>query len=142
MRNENVNEPQNQQSCQNVVKSRFFAQYWGTKTLYIGGVGLVEVGAGGWNLKHPDFFLQLKPLSQAKRDDLLKAYYMIWEEGDLEDLEKDYKEAKEWFNNYGSKNFVKFNQEQVDFLRHNGYAIPFMGYSVQDLISFGWLQLL
>ena len=38
-----------QQSCITAVKSRFFAQYWGTKTLYIGGVGLVELGKGGWN---------------------------------------------------------------------------------------------
>ena len=53
-----------EQCAQTDVKCRFFAQYWGTKTMYVGGVGLVEVGKGGWNLKHPDFFLQLKPLSK------------------------------------------------------------------------------
>lgn len=45
------------------VRCRFFAQYWGVKALYVGGVGLEKVGEGGWNLKHPQFFLKLKPLS-------------------------------------------------------------------------------
>ena len=32
--------------------------------------------------------------------------------------------------------------EVVDYLRSKGYAIPFMEYSIEDLISFGWVQLL
>jgi len=62
--NENMNKPQDSALVKTDVRSRFFAQYWGTKSLYIGGVGLVELGTGGWNLKHPDFFLQLKPISK------------------------------------------------------------------------------
>lgn len=53
-------------------KAKFFAQYWGTKTLYVGGVGFKEIGKGGWNLKHPDFFLQLKPLSQITDEDVIQ----------------------------------------------------------------------
>ena len=30
----------------------------------------------------------------------------------------------------------------IDFLRSKGYAVPFMEYSVDDLVSFGWVQLL
>ena len=30
----------------------------------------------------------------------------------------------------------------VDFVRSKGYALPFMEYSVEDLVSFGWVQLL
>ena len=55
-----ANKSQAEQLPQDAVKCRFFAQYWGTKTMYVGGVGLVEIGKGGWNLKHPDFFLKLK----------------------------------------------------------------------------------
>jgi hypothetical protein len=123
------------------VKSRFFAQYWGTKTLYIGGKGLVELGEGGWNLKHPDFFLQLKPLSSATREEVFDTYCKMWEFNENL-IETDTKIAIDWFQNYGKPHYVKFNQEQTDFLRSKCYAIPFMEYSVDDLISFGWVQLL
>ncbi|WP_445720434.1 hypothetical protein [Flavobacterium sp.] len=29
----------------------------------------------------------------------------------------------------------------IDYLRSKGYALPFMEYSVEDLISFGWVRL-
>jgi hypothetical protein len=35
-----------------------------------------------------------------------------------------------------------FQQNQVDYLRSKGYALPFMEYSVEDLVSFGWVKLL
>lgn len=30
----------------------------------------------------------------------------------------------------------------IDFLRKKGYAIPYMGYSVEDMVSFGWIKLI
>jgi hypothetical protein len=116
------------------IKSRFFAQYWGTKTMYVGGVGLVEIGTGGWNLKHPNFFLQLKPLSKISDEDAehimqLEAFIDGFLSDDflnyLSELEKGY--------------CNKF--EAIDYLRLKRYAVPFMEYSVEDLISFGWVQL-
>jgi len=32
--------------------------------------------------------------------------------------------------------------QEIDYLRSKGYALPFMEYSVEDLISFGWVRLL
>ena len=78
------------------VRSRFFAQYWGTKTLYIGGVGLVELGTGGWNLKHPDFFLQLKPLSKITDEDAISMY---------RGLERNYESANQFLEDYKSIGF-------------------------------------
>ena len=112
------------------VRSRFFAQYWGTKTLYIGGVGLVELGTGGWNLKHPVFFLQLKPLSKITDEDAISMY---------RGLERNYESANQFLEDYKSIGFLE--QSEVDFLRSKGYAVPFMGYSVEDLVSFGWVRL-
>jgi hypothetical protein len=117
---------------QNAVKCRFFAQYWGTKTMYVGGVGLVEVGNGGWNLKHPDFFLQLKPLSILSDED----YHII-----AELYVKPIFRNKENYIDEATQ-FTIFKVEEIDFLRSKGYAVPFMEYSVDDLISFGWVQLL
>lgn len=126
----NSDTTQSEQLNETVVKCRFFAQYWGTKTLYVGGVGLVEIGKGGWNLKHPDFFLQLKPLSKITDEDAISMY---------RGLERNYESANQFLEDYKSIGFLE--QSEVDFLRSKGYAVPFMGYSVAELVKMGWVQL-
>ena len=128
MNNSDTN--QSEQLNETAVKCRFFAQYWGTKTLYVGGVGLVEIGKGGWNLKHPDFFLQLKPLSKITDEDAISMY---------RGLERNYESANQFLEDYKSIGFLE--QSEVDFLRSKGYAVPFMGHSVDDLVKIGWVQL-
>jgi hypothetical protein len=120
------------------VRSRFFAQYWGTKSLDIGGGGLVELGSGGWNLKHPDFFLKLKSLSKLSDKDAIEVS-KIWGSkveskilGNIISIRIETKAESEVRNSIGV----------IDFLRSKKYALPFMQYSVEDLISFGWVQLL
>ena len=119
-----------EQCVQTDVKCRFFAQYWGTKTMYVGGVGLVEVGKGGWSLKHPDFFLQLKPLSKITDEDAISMY---------RGLERNYESANQFLEDYKSIGFLE--QSEVDFLRSKGYAVPYMEYSVDELVKMGWVQL-
>ena len=119
-----------EQCVQTDVKCRFFAQYWGTKTMYVGGVGLVEVGKGGWNLKHPDFFLQLKPLSKITDEDAISMY---------RGLERNYESSNQFLEDYKSIGFLE--QSEVDFLRSKGYAVPYMEYSVDELVKMGWVQL-
>ena len=126
----NSDTTQSEQLNETAVKCRFFAQYWGTKTLYVGGVGLVEIGKGGWNLKHPDFFLQLKPLSKITDEDAISMY---------RGLERNYESANQFLEDYKSIGFLE--QSEVDFLRSKGYAVPFMGYSVDELVKMGWVQL-
>jgi len=118
------------------VKCRFFAQYWGTKTMYVGGVGLVEIGKGGWNLKHPDFFLELKPLSKLNDKDAIEVS-KIWGSnveskilGNIISIRIGTKGESEVRNSIGV----------IDFLRSKGYALPFMEYSIEDLVSFGWVR--
>ena len=126
----NSDTTQSEQLNETAVKCRFFAQYWGTKTLYVGGVGLVEIGKGGWNLKHPDFFLQLKPLSKITDEDAISMY---------RGLGRNYESANQFLEDYKSIGFLE--QSEVDFLRSKGYAVPFMGYSVDELVKMGWVQL-
>ena len=128
MNNSDTN--QAEQLNETAVKCRFFAQYWGTKTLYVGGVGLVEIGKGGWNLKHPDFFLQLKPLSKITDEEATSMY---------RGLERNYENSNQFLEDYQSIGFLE--QSEVDFLRSKGYAVPFMEYSVDDLVKMGWVQL-
>lgn len=126
----NTEKDQNEALNKTDVKCRFFAQYWGTKTMYVGGVGLVEIGNGGWNLKHPDFFLQLKPLSKITYEDAISMY---------RGLEKNYESANQFLEDYKSIGFLE--QSEADYLRSKGYAVQFMNYSVEDLVSFGWVRL-
>ena len=126
----NSDTTQSEQLNETAVKCRFFAQYWGTKTLYVGGVGLVEIGKGGWNLKHPDFFLQLKPLSKITDEDAISMY---------RGLERNYESANQFLEDYKSIGFLE--QSEVDFLRSKGYAVPYMEHSVDELIKMGWVQL-
>jgi hypothetical protein len=131
-----------QQSCITAVKSRFLAQYWGTKTLYIGSVGVVEIGKRRWNLKHPDFFLQLKSISNLSDEDAIELNdLMKW----YEEIEVDRIIILDVLDDLTTYNkSYPFNESLLvyDFLRSKGYALPFMKYSIEDLVSFGWVQLL
>lgn len=134
MISENTQTPQLPQTA---VKCRFFAQYWGTKTLYVGGVGLVEVGTGGWNLKHPDFFLELKPLSKITKKDLEKIGF-----GNIGDKKVSFvfdNYNYNWTSSFGS--YGTLILKDIDYLRSKGYALPFMKYSVDKLVELGWVRL-
>ena len=54
------------------IKVKIITQYYGQKVMYVGGIGLVEIGYGGWNLRHPDFYLQLKSLKDISDDDAIE----------------------------------------------------------------------
>jgi hypothetical protein len=105
-------------------RTKFFSLYYGQKVLYIGGLGLVVMWLGGWNLRHPDFFLQLKPLESISDND---AKYLGFSDNIsatttyLKSLGKELKEA--------------------DYLRSKGYALPWMDLSVDDLVEYGWIKL-
>jgi len=137
-----------QQSCITAVKSRFFAQYFGVRVFQNELNKKYDYPNYSYPLtiekdfnKETNEFLELKPLSKATREEVFDTYCKMWEFNENL-IESDTAIAKDWFDNYGAQNYVKFNQEQTDFLRSKGYAVPFMEYSVEDLISFGWVQLL
>lgn len=112
------------------IKQRIIALYWGQKVMYVGGVGLVTIGTGGWNLRYPDFYLVLTPLSQITDEDAIELSKLM--HGDLAKSMEDGKHL-----HYG-KNFAEYYLDKLncsDFLRSRGYALPAFGYSVEDLIN-------
>lgn len=144
-KDQNSDNPQSQQLNIAGVKCRFFVQYWDVKCMYVGGVGLVKIGTGGWNLKHPDFFLELKPLSKLSDEDAVSFFDIQWFETH-KDKSKEFKieYGKEWANSINSERFglIPANiLHGIDFLRSKGYAIPFMEYSVEMLVDAGWVRL-
>ena len=98
-------------------RAKLFSLYLGQKVLYIGGLGFVELGYGGWNIHHPDVFLELIPLTMASEEHYIQVKAM-----------EDAKTVNELI-------FA------VDFLRYKGYALPWMGISVEEQVSRGWIRL-
>lgn len=117
-------------------RTRFFAQYWGQKVMYVGGKGLVEIGNGGWNLKHPDFFLQLKLISQITDEDVEELLSLVSFQFSSRYTNEQIKE--EIRKSVMDTEMMPLNL--TDYLRSKGYALPFMEYSVEELSSFGWVQ--
>jgi hypothetical protein len=96
---------------------KFFSLYNGQDVLYIGGRGIKKLGYGGWNLNHPDFFIILTPLTMVSEEHYVQVKLM--------------EEAK-------TVNELIF---AVDFLRSKGYALPWMGVSVEEQVKRRWIEL-
>jgi hypothetical protein len=149
------------------VKSRFFAQYWGQKVMKknIEGLDNFYSEPDGFirsmTIDSP-LFLELKPLSKITKEDLqqifikefpfdtifnsydfmckyeLRNYFII-----SNVCEKAYLQIIDFENNkeFNSFKYKTISHIGIDYLRKKGYAVPFDEYSVEDLVSFGWLKL-
>jgi len=103
------------------------------------------------------YFLNLKPLSKYTDEDAI-AVEKIWRKSDCR-IEIYYENAEKYKNEIiVGRNLIKYWLEEcklnfqaridyrtiqhiTDYLRSKGYAVPFMEYSVEDLVSFGWVRL-
>lgn len=112
----------------NENKSKFFALYWGQKVVKDKSSQLLYVSPN-INLEHESWFLTLKPLSAISDEDV-----EIIDLG-LEDYNED-----GWWNKHGD--FYWWASTDVDYLRSKGYALPWMGLSVEEMIQAGWIKLI
>lgn len=123
-----------QQSCITAVKSRFFAQYWGVDCFQ----NIMNQKYGYKTYPEPFMdesntngqFCKLKPLSKITDEDA-QEIQRITGANHLPKQPLIYACLKK-------SDAIPV----IDFLRSKGYAVPFMEYSVDDLVSFGWVQLL
>lgn len=112
----------------NENKAKFFALYWGQKVVKDKSSQLLYVSSN-INLEHESWFLTLKPLSSINDED-----------AEIIDLgSEDYDELG-WFDKEGM--FYYWSFIDVDYLRSKGYALPWMGLSVEEMIQAGWIRLL
>lgn len=124
----------------NENKARFFAQYWGQIVLSNG----VEIGGCVGDCEE-DLFLFLKPLSSISDEDLLWCYHKH-SELIAYDYTMDFKPFLDMANHWRSneedweKSVTRFSQVS-DYLRSKGYAIPWMGLSVEEMVEAGWIQI-
>jgi hypothetical protein len=86
-------------------------------------------------------YLSLTPLSKITNSDAVRVAEIFGMKDDLEFIGKILCTC--FFDNSDSETqtvIYNSNAKTIDYLRAEGYAVPFMGYSVGDLISFGWVR--
>jgi hypothetical protein len=116
-------EKQIKSEINNENKVKFFALYWGQEILSNG----IEIGANVGDCEE-EMFLLLKPLSSITDED-----------AEVIDLtSEDYNEDG-WVDKDGLFYFWAF--QDVDYLRSKGYALPWMGLSVEEMCEAGWIRL-
>lgn len=126
-------------------RAKFFALYCGQKVLYVEGIGLVNIGSGAWNLRHPDLsFLELKQLSSISDE---YAEYCIGKvechlrKNDPKHSDYGMSPSGIFVNSIIGDSSYHIGIREADYLRSKGYALPWMGLSVQQLINYGWIKL-
>jgi len=113
------------------TKRRFFAQY------LMDNINPNEIS------EHD--ILELKPLSKLSDEDAIEYFDILWNrvhENKSRSFKIEY--GKDWANSLLSQRYGLIPSNLlhgIDYLRSKGYAIPFMQYSVEELISFGWVKL-
>lgn len=127
-------------------KAKVFAQYLGHKCTTPHGWTTVDcVCIDGINLTHEDpiyFYefntkLLLRPLSAITDEDAIEV-------GKIQFYDCSLEEAKKWLNrnstNYSFSN-GHLNLYIYQYLQSKGYALPYLQYSVEDLVKAGIYQL-
>lgn len=132
-------------------KAKFFALYWGQRVVYDNNRYYTVDTLGITILRG---CLLLTPLSQITDEDAkelgkicglangtVRGYaYSVLVEDDSYQLQIS-------FNGYIClrKNDKLYNEKGIldcyDFVRSKGYALPYMGLSVEDLVKLGWIRL-
>jgi hypothetical protein len=111
----------------NENKAKFFALYWGQMVLSDG----IEIGGNVGDCEE-EMFLLLKPISSISDEDAkvinLEKYDGIDGIGWYELTQSSYK-LHDW------------NVYETDYLRIKGYALNWMGLSVEEMVEAYWIKL-
>jgi hypothetical protein len=135
-------------------KQAFFAQYWGQnvfciKTHFItdevpfneSGIEIdqhifpIKLDRKVYgNVESRDYYLELTDLRNITDDHAIEVVYMIWpkDRGGRVDLE---------FAKGPLLGAWATRRDVADFLRRNGYLLPYAGYTTDQILSMGWVKL-
>lgn len=118
-------------------KTKFFAQYWGQQVLSWSGDTSSHrfniIGKSNLPIRKGDY-LELKPLSAISDEECLQI--SKWLENNESGFDARPCNIKTYARVYARKCYYV-----SDYLRSKGYAIPFMGISVEQLIEYGFVKL-
>jgi hypothetical protein len=114
------------------IKEKFFAQYFGQNIIYSPNFKNQQFCITYKTIRwvNAGYFIKLKPLSEINDEDAAEIQ-RITGTNHLPKQPLIYACLKK-------SDAIPV----IDYLRSKGYAVPFMEYSVDDLISFGWVKLI
>lgn len=132
-------------------KAKLFAQYYPQKILHhvdyedycpVGFSGILDINYYANN----DYYLSLKPLSSICNEDAIEVFGF----DNFFEYSKD--NNHRYFNKSASEALLdtlleshlslELNAYSVDFLRSKGYAVDWIGLTVQEMIEAGWIKLI
>lgn len=125
----------------NLNKVKFFAQYWGQK-VFVNPILSIEPVINYYLFDH-DYpedidqeYLLLKPLSQINDEDMKGVANLV---GLDDELDSDWNENIQELIDHiqGDDAFLMLG----DFFRSKGYALPWLGLSVEEMVEAGWIKL-
>lgn len=129
-------------------KAKFFALHWGQRIMKKNIEGLenfITEPDGFLRSPSKETYLELKPLSQISDEDAVEVSKIINKQ-----FPKVYSigDGEKFIEKYIAGNILALNLSRIStlshiehYLRSKGYALPFMGMSVEDQISYGWVKL-
>lgn len=124
----------------NENKAKFFALYWGQEVVK-NKSGQIFTVSPGLNLSHDSWFLTLKPLSSISDEEISYVKSITRYKGDVDVYSMV-------VSLLGIPLPRKRNIEHwrvaliLDYLRSKGYALPYLGLSVEDLTKAGWIKII
>lgn len=132
----------------NENKAKFFALYWGQKIkIAVRKDGEWELRVGedvpGFNSSTITQYLELKPLSRITDEDLISVASIVFDpfyEG-LRTIKIGKEIVSYIFKDANGNGYQKHAPQIADYLRSKGYALPYMGLTVEEMESAGWLKL-
>lgn len=125
-------------------KEKFFGVYMGVECRMSPEYVNVEIYIESGLCSTHDYLL-LKPLSSITDEDAKEIFVIHYEEyvegcndiGDVRDYINEYISGRSW--DYPTIFLTLINT--IDYIRSKGYALPWMGLSVETLIDYGWVKL-
>ena len=124
------------------MKGRFFAQYWGQKVLMVSKDAIaVQFVTAYFFQSHffEDAILLLKPLLLISDEDAIEVVEIVKALGIVSSAMREPQKFLEPMKQ--GKGTTHVVAPVVDYLRSKGYALPYLNYSVQDLVLMGWIKL-
>lgn len=112
------------------LKDLFFASHWNQEYKFKSGCTFIINQRAFPMDPNGDEFIELKSLEKITDDEAREMYRGV---------SMNYTTAEQFLED--NKVFGFLSQNEVDYLRSKGYAVPFMGYSVDELIKIGWVKI-
>lgn len=108
-----------------------------------------KVDLGNTGLKNLEELppLELKHIAYAKMEDIKHCLSKIFADGyEKHSSYLEYCESQNYDNDQMKRYFLKakylFSLEIYDYLRSKGYAVPWNGITVEELVELGWIKLI